>query len=258
MPKQIWVVMVAVLVISVCAFGDTTVATQWETTPGAGEALNYNSTTGYALQTGTGFGSATGGIEVSSVEGLDGALSASTSAYTIDDGLLTFQTAAGTADNWSWGGGSLEIKGCIVGITGTGAGGACQATDDSTVLVSDDFQSVIIDPSVKVGSLTSPGAVFGDVQGTINAQLAAFLGISTVFTSPASVVDIPLTDSGTGKLPATSGTSFSNVTTAAPGGEVQLVAAEEWSFSSTLMVFGFALGIFGLAHRFNLTKSVVS
>jgi len=262
MPRQIWTVLLAILVTSFCAFGDSA-ASLWTTTPGTG-AVSYEPGTGVggtdnALETTTAIG-------VASVEALDALGVGIPPALTITDGALTFETdapgpAPGTATSWQWGGGTLEITGCIAGVTGTGLGGACTVADDSAVLVDDIFSSVVIDPAMTIGAHTSPGFIFGNLSGNIlNPLLVTALGLPTNHFDSRSSADIVLADSGANKLPTTIGSSFMNVATdgglGAPAGTADLVAAEYWSPYSTLGIFVLGLAVFGVARRFGLIKSL--
>jgi hypothetical protein len=96
------------------------------------------------------------------------------SSLAIIDGFLNFTSGAydGTSSNWRWGaGGVLNLTGCIPGVTAK----ICTGTNNVTLL-SDDFQSLQIQSVA--GSLD---AVFGDITGTLNKQVAAYFGVSTQF-----------------------------------------------------------------------------
>ncbi len=96
------------------------------------------------------------------------------SSLAIIDGFLNFTSGAydGTSSDWSWGaGGVLNLTGCIAGVTAK----ICTGSNNVTLL-SDDFQSLQIQSVA--GSLD---AVFGDITGTLNKQVAAYFGVSTQF-----------------------------------------------------------------------------
>jgi hypothetical protein len=263
MPRQIWTVLLAMLVTSFCAFGDSA-ASLWTTTPGTG-TISYEPGTGpggtdNSLETTTAIG-------VSTVEALNSFGVSIPPGFTITDGALTFETdtpgpTPGTLTSWQWGGGTLEITGCIAGVTGTGVGGACTAANDTSVLVDDSFTSVVIDPAMTIGTHTAPGFIFGNLTGQIvPSSLVTALGLTTGYFGPRSSADIVLADTGAHKLPTTIGSSFTSVSTdggqGAPSGTLDLVAGEYWSPYNTLAVFGLGLAAFVGARRFGLIKSTV-
>jgi len=160
MQKRLCVLLFSALLTSVCAFGQTDLEFQIA----SGGTISYS----------------TGG----SLVGTDLAVSAVTGqgtpdnsgAVTILDGALTFTSGIYTG-GWSWGsGGTLSLTGCIE------VSGSCLAGETtSTVLVSDDFSSATVTDIV--GGLGVQAANF---TGTLDPTLAAYFGVSTTFTSPAT------------------------------------------------------------------------
>jgi hypothetical protein len=148
---------------------------------------------------------------------------------------------------WSWSGGApatLSLTGCVSGVTGTGPGHTCQASDYSAVLVSDDFTGV----SITQITPKTRDLVFGNLTGTINSKVAAFYGVSTAFFPTNSTADDFIS------INATQGNKFSNAHSIVPGGLLHLTVPEDWSLSSTFGLFAFALAIFGIACRRGLLK----
>jgi len=236
MQKQVWMVLLSALLTAVCAFGDST---QWVIAPSGG---TYSYAGGSASLTGS-------NIAIENVEGV-GTPDDSGTLGTLDivDGLMSFTSGAATG-TWAWGQpGTLTITGCVAGVTTTDT--TCTAADDTAVLVSDEFTSVEI-----TGVGGGLGFEFGELQGTINAAIAAYFGVPVGFTSPASNASDVVNG-----LPSTAGSAFSTVTPGTPGGTLNLVSSvpEEWRISSTLGIFAFGIAVFGVARRRGLIKTVAS
>jgi hypothetical protein len=205
MQGRMLLLLFSVLATSLCAFGDPT-DLEFQIA-GSGGSYNYNFSTGYDL-VGT-------GIEVTEVQGQGtpdnvGVTEAIYSAPGVLGGNLSFTSGSSTGV-WTWGsGGTLTVTGCVQGVTGTGAGGACQAGDYSNVLVSDAFTSVQLVP---VGN--GQGFQFGGLTGDINPTLAAFYGVSTTFVSTSTESDM------VAGLP-TIWSTFSGATSTGSGGNLSL------------------------------------
>jgi hypothetical protein len=231
------VLLLSVLVISFCAFGDTG-TTQWNITNTTSGSYSYAG--GTSVLVGTGIG-------VENILGSPTPLNTgSPNELAIVGGSLDFTSGANTG-GWTWGSpGTLSITGCIAALgLGTITGGTCTT---AATLLSDDFTSVSISPIPVSGSPL--GVEFGQLQGTMNGAIASYFGISTIFTSPASTGQDVLF----GLPPSGPGDAFAGVTSTAPGGNLSLVSPvpENWSLFSTLGLFGFGLAAFGLAGRFGL------
>lgn len=226
------VVLLGALFTSLSAFG-TTYATQWTIASSGGA---YSWAGGSAPLVGS-------NIVVTQVEGEPTPMNSGTS-YTITDGSLNFTSGAynGTpGSTWSWGsGGSLSLTGCIAGITAPSCNGS-----NNVVLVSDNFTNVLISTVNGSNKVT-----FGNLTGTINSTVAAYFGISPVFSVASTASDFVT-------IPQSPGSPFSGAPSTAPGGTMDLVAAENWSLSSTLGLFVFALAIFGAVDRLGLLKTVL-
>jgi len=240
MKKRMLVLLISVLVVSFCAFGDTG-TTQWNIAPSGG---SYSYAGGAGALTGTGIG-------VENVLGTPTPLNTgSSNELPIVGGVLDFTSGANTG-GWTWGSpGTLTVTGCIAGVTTTDT--TCTVADESAVLVSDEFTSVSITAIPVSGSPL--GVEFGYLQGTINSAVAAYFGISATFTSPASTGQDVLFGLPSGGP----GTAFSGVTSFSPGGNLSLVSPvpEGWNLGSTFGIFGLGLAIFGLAGRFGLVKAI--
>jgi len=239
MQKRIWILLLSGLVTSLCAFATTATDTFWQI---AGTGGSYTYTGGSAVLTGT-------GIEVDSVQDANLSSPFGTLYYVIgnDNGFanLTFTSGASNG-SWSWSGGapgSLSVVGCI----STDDVNCITGETKTTTLVSDEFTSVGIAP---IGGTN--GFVFAGLQGSLDAAAATLLGVSQSFTSPAS----QMSDKVTGLT--SYGSAFSGVSSTATGGNLDLYAApEDWSLSSSLGIFAFALVVFGVARRLGLIKAVV-
>jgi len=240
------------MVASLCAFGDTVTQTEWQISNQSGGTLTY-----------AGSGAALKGvaIPVTQVQGQDlGVAVASPAQLTIIGGELNFISGLGIgAWDWTGTGGDLTVTGCIAATgsfagLGTITGGNCTA---AATLVDDSFTEVYIDGSghLKFGKQT--GTFTGvSLEGTIDASIASYFGVSPVFTSPDS--DASFAVAG---LPAIGGSTYgaaltSGVTTGI--GDLNLVAAvpEGWHLSSSLGVFAFGLIVLGVARRRGVIKPV--
>ena len=168
-------------------------------------------------------------------------------SLSIVDGLLSFTSGSydGNGSDWSWGaGGTLTLSGCIAGVTST----TCSSDgSDNVTLISDDFQSVQIE---SVGS--GLDVVFGDITGTINAQVAAYFGISTGFEAASFITTLAAS--------GTPGSSLTGINVAGgidadpgPGGPSTGVP-EEWTVADSIAFFVLALLVFGVLLRFQVLR----
>jgi hypothetical protein len=181
-------------------------------------------------------GSASSGLVGENIPGLtvlgDGTPLHAGGLLPIVSGYLNFTSGQynGTGSNWSWGsGGVLNLTGCIVGITSAVCTGANNVT-----LLSDDFQSVQIVPVL--GSLD---AVFGNITGNINSNLASYFGVSSVFATASFTTAISTT--------GTPGRSFSGTNLLGTINAVPTVAtAEYWGIGESLGFFTLVLAVFGV------------
>ena len=162
----------------------------------------------------------------------------------IVDGFLNFTSGAydGNGSNWSWGpGGVLTISGCIAGVTATVCTGS-----NNVALLSDDFQSVQIEPVL--GSLD---VVFGNITGTLNAQVAAFFGVPTTFSVASFTTAIDT--SGT---PGSSlrGSNILGMIKADPPASMP----EQWGTFELIGFLVFALLTFSALVRFRVLRPVLA
>jgi hypothetical protein len=230
------VISLAVLLVPVAAFANSSGQTNWSLLPTGGTySWDGNANDGLV---GSGIGVGTvGGVGTSSNNG---------STLPIFFGSLDFTSGAynGNGSNWSWGaGGELNVTGCIASVTSA----ICTGSNNVT-LISDDFQSVSIKPVLQLG-LFSFDVVFGSLSGDINSQVASYFGMPTAFS--ASSMNIIFTTSTPGK--ALYGANL--------GGNIQanstVAVSEDWGLGSTLAFFAFFAAVFGLAWRLGLVKPVV-
>jgi len=159
----------------------------------------------------------------------------------IVDGLLNFTSGAydGNGSNWTWGsGGVLNLSGCVPGVTAAVCTGS-----NNVVLISDDFQSVTVQSVL--GSLD---AVFGNITGTINAQVAAYFGVSTTFET-ASFTTTILTSGTPGK--SLTGTNILGLIKADPPA---MGVPEHWGILESLAFFGLTFLSFALMLRFRVLR----
>jgi hypothetical protein len=161
-------------------------------------------------------------------------------AVSIVDGFLNFTSGAynGNGSNWSWGsGGVLNLTGCIPGVTAK----VCTGSNNVN-LVSDDFQSVKIETIL--GSLD---AVFGNITGTLNAQVAAYFGVASQFQTASF---------GTGIV--TSGTPGSSLSGVNLLGHIKAAPVtsvpERWGIGESLAFFGLVILLFTALVRFKLLR----
>jgi hypothetical protein len=183
-------------------------------------------------------------IQVATATGVG---TASNSATTLAvNGSLSFTSGAfnGVPDaTWSWGaGGTLNLTGCIAGVT---TSGSCNASTN-TVLVSDDFQSVTVAP---IGS-SSFDLVFGQLQGTLNSALATYFGVPTQFAGDSLSVILSASGAGT----KFTGFNLGGIITTRP----VVAVPEDWNLLVGLVFFAGALGILGLAVRLGLLRTVIT
>lgn len=231
MLKRVCIVSLTVLVMSLCAFGSTSDQTDWALLPGG--TVSWN-----GLSTGTLNGS---GIGVLTVLGF-GTPSQNFDLLLVYGGSLSFTSGAynGSAGAWSWGAGSITVKGCIQGVT-TAASVACNSSNDSTVLFTDNFSNI---------SITSSGElVLGQNSGLYNSSLASFFGVPTSLTDTS--LDFLLTGTAPGQA-ITKGSNAGGLFTDGPSVSVP----EDWNLSLTLGLFAFALVAFGAAYRFGFLRTV--
>jgi hypothetical protein len=216
------IILVGAILLASQAFADTT---DWSLSAGG----VYTSGSEGALS-----GS---GIPTISVTG-DGTLVDNGSSLAIVDGFLNFTTGGynGNGSNWSWtAGGVLNVTGCIPGVTAS----VCDGTDN-VALLSDDFQSLQIE---SVGGILD--AVFGDITGTLNSQVAAYFGVSTQFETASFTTTIAALGSpGTGLT----GTNLSGTIKAVPGATQ---VPERWTIFESLAFFGLALLLFAALLRYS-------
>jgi hypothetical protein len=201
-----------VLLLAGQAFADTT---DWSLAPGG----LYTSVGADGVLTGT-------NIPSLSVTG-DGTPLDNGASLLILDGFLNFTSGSfdGSSSVWSWGaGGVLDLTGCIAGVTAAVCTGS-----NNVALISDDFQSVQIESVL--GSLD---VVFGNITGTLNAQVAAYFGVSTEFETAS--FETTLVSSGS---PATglTGTNLLGVIKATPATSVP----EPWSIVDSTLFLVLAL-----------------
>jgi hypothetical protein len=231
----LWVLS-TVLLLPVCAFADSTGGTDWSLLPSGG-SYSWN-------------GQASSGLVGSNigVGSLDGVGTTENDGDTlgISFGDLNFTSGAydGNGSNWSWGaGGTLNITGCIAGVTSTTCTGS-----NNVVLLGDDFESVSIVPVLQLGKYEFDVS-FGALQGTLNSAVAAFFGLSDSFTATSL------------NLVFTAGTPGSAFNGTNIGGQINatssVAVSEDWGLGSMMAFFAFAAAIFGLAWRLGLVKPVV-
>jgi hypothetical protein len=159
-------------------------------------------------------------------------------SLSVIDGLLNFTSGAGTSGTWNWAsGGTLDITGCIAGVTAS-----CNPT--SNVLVNDDFTSVSI---VQVGGAID--AVFGNVTGTLEQSVASYFGVPTAF-STGSFTAVIATTGSTGS--AFIGTDLLGVLKADPP---PVNTPENWSMGESLGFFMIAIIAFGALIRRGALRS---
>ena len=164
------------------------------------------------------------------------------SSLAIIDGFLNFTSGAydGTSSDWSWGaGGVLNLTGCIPGITAT----ICTGSNNVTLL-SDDFQSLQIQSVA--GSLD---AVFGDITGTLNTQVAAYFGVSTQFeTASFTTAIVTIGNPGSGLI----GTNLFGLIKADP----PTAMPEHWSIVESLVFFVLVCLFLQALVRFRILRPV--
>ena len=229
MLNRISLVLVALLVLSVCAFASSSNQTDWTLMPGG--TVSWN-----GLSTGTLSGS---GISVLTVLGF-GTPSKNGSLLTIYGGSMSFTSGAynGAPGTWSWGAGTITLTGCIQGVT-TASNVACNSSNDHTVLYTDSFSSI---------SITSTGElVLGKNTGVYNSAVASYFGLPTSFSD--SSTDFMSTGATPGKA-ITKGTNIGGLFVDGPA----VSMAEDWSPSLTLGLFAFAAAVFGAAFRLGLLR----
>jgi hypothetical protein len=171
----------------------------------------------------------------------------STPAYngvsiSVTDGLLNFTSGAfdGTSATWSWaGGGTLNLTGCIAGVTAASCTGL-----NNVALVSDDFTSVSI---VQVAGALD--AVFGNVTGTINSSVAAYFGGIPTSFSTGSFTTAIFTSGSPGS--SFNGSDILGVIKADPVTNTP----ENWGIAESLVFFAFVMIAFTAMLRWGLLRS---
>jgi len=161
-----------------------------------------------------------------------------------NNGLLTFTSGAynGNGSNWSWGaGGTLMLTGCIAGVTAS----TCTGYNNVT-LISDDFQSVQIESIL--GNLD---AVFGNITGTLNADVATYFGVPQNFDTAAFATAI-LTSGHPGS--SLTGSNILGLIKADPPSGPTSSLPENWGIPESLAFFGFATVAFTLLVRFRIVR----
>ena len=153
-------------------------------------------------------------------------------------GELNFTSGAfnGTSTTWSWtGGGTLNLTGCVPGVT-------TSCNPATNVLVSDDFTSVKI---VQVGGALD--AVFGNVTGTINSQVASYFGEPASFSTGYFSTTILTTGTPGSRFV---GSDLVGVIKANP-----VSAPENWGMGESIGFFAFVIIAFAAMIRFGSVKS---
>jgi hypothetical protein len=165
----------------------------------------------------------------------DGTPAENGTTLAIVDGLLNL-TSGSYDGTGSWtSGGVFDVTGCIVGVTATVCNGS-----NNVDLLSDQFQSLQIVP---VGGLID--ALFGNVTGTLNAQVAAYFGVSTQFDAASFETIIGEVGApGSGLI----GTNLSGSIQADPAATH---VPERWSIVESLAFFGLAFLLFAALLRFS-------
>lgn len=238
MPRIKWMVLsFAVLLVPICALADTTGETDWLLLPSGGTySWSGNSSDGL-VGNDIGIGSVTGlGTQLNNLGVLG-----------ISYGSLDFTSGAynGNGSNWSWGpGGTLNVTGCIAGVTSA----TCTGSNNVTLL-SDDFTSVSIVPVVQLGQYGFD-VVFGDLQGNLNSTVASYFGLSEAFT--ASSLNLLFTKGTPGH--ALSGTNIGGIIKA----NSAVAVTEDASLAGGLALYAIAAAVFALAWRLGVIKPVRS
>jgi hypothetical protein len=162
-------------------------------------------------------------------------------SLSILDGELNFTSGSydGTSTTWSWGaGGTLNLTGCIAGVTASFCSGFNNVT-----LISDDFQSV---------QIQSEGlffdAVFGNISGSLNSAVAAYFGVPNTFASASFSTQI--TSFGT---PGTSLTGW-NTSGMIQADPPATGMPEYWNLSQSMAFFGVVLLAFTALIRFRVLR----
>jgi len=248
MPRRILFALLLVLCTSLSAFGIETMTIN--VTGDASGTYCYDAGTECSSY---GTDLVAQGVDISSLDTFNTPLNPAVSE-SIQQGSLSLNTGSfiGLNSNNQWvfaGPGALNITGCINGVTGSGTGHACQGTDYSDVLVSDDFTGATLDPPGSGGEAVE----MGNLSGTLNTLLAQFYGISTVFTAASESLDIVL-PSGTVAGGAFSGGYTNFLTT----NELTLLTTvpEDRTFVGTMGVLFLGLAVFGLARRSGLIRAL--
>ena len=225
---EILVTMAALMVAPTMSFAGPS-STDW--TLGPGGLYSYAGGTSSLIGT---------NIPVLSVLG-DGTPAENGSLLGVVGGMLDFTSGGfnGTSTTWSWskGTGTLNLYGCIPGVT-------TSCNPSTNVLVSDDFTSVSI---VQVGGAID--AVFGNVIGNLEASVASYFGVPTAFSTGSFTAVIATT--------GTPGSSFigSNLLGVLKADPPGVAAPEYWGFGESIGFFGFVVLGFALMLRSGRVKS---
>lgn len=182
------------------------------------------------------------GLPVSSVLGV-GTPNNATSSLNITGGTLSFADSS-YLGNLIWGQGApgtLNVTGCIAGLTSA----ACNGLNNATLLT-DDFQNVAVTP---LGG-TSFQMTFGQIQGSINSNVANYFGISSTLT--ASSLQLTLNTI----LGSPNGAFIS----ANMGGTINAdpppSAAEDWNLVTSLLFLALAGAVFAILARARVLRVV--
>jgi hypothetical protein len=263
MQRQIWVVLFAMLITSMCAFGQWT-DTVWNLNPTGGE-YSYGGAGGALTGAGIEVANvydAIGGVQQAgtneNILGLANGTSGTPENYgdlIFTSGNETDVVTYGLNNYWNWlGGGTLDVYGCLeVGVSGNCITGETK----STLLISDSFTSVNISPMNE----GPQGFVFGGLTGSIDFYAAQLLGVPQQFGAPNSslgnnVSNLP----GGGDILDTAfgtGTPYDVTTSAGAGNQMNLYPVPEgWALTSSLGIFALGLAVFRVARRLGLIKEV--
>lgn len=221
--KLVFVILLVLLVTPIGLFGDSLGVTDWAISSGG--TVSWDG--GSSPLVGT-------NLPVAFVVGIGTPLNSGI-PLAITGGILDFTSGSYSGAGWSWGpGGSLDITGCIGLTCGT--------------LLTDGFQSV----NVQSIAGTPFQVQLGNIEGTINPNLADYLGLegNTAFT--ASSITLTLLD-----LPPGPGGIFSDLSLGGTINANAVAASEDWNLSYSLVFFGLALAIFDVLTRARVLRVVL-
>jgi hypothetical protein len=171
----------------------------------------------------------------------DGTPAKNGASLSIIDGFSSFTSGAynGNGSNWSWGGGVMNLMGCIPGVTAKFCNGF-----DNVNLLSESFQSVQIQ-----SNHGSQQAVFGNITGTLNAEVAAYFGVSSQFNLSSFSSSIIATGNPGSFL---WGTNVGGTVKAGPTTNIP----ESWGIAESLAFFATAFLAFAALLRFRVLRPV--